>query len=104
MPLEASKIDKCSGKLNDCYSFVSTDKENVVLETVKKAEDDNSVVIRMYEAYNRKCSVNVEAGFDFKEVYICDMLENNETKLVSDGRKVNINIKNYEIVTLKFVR
>lgn len=104
MPFEASYIEKTEGSVADNYSFVSADKDNVVIETIKKAEDDDSIVARMYEAYNRKSKVTVSAGFDFKEVYICDMLENNETKLENDGRNVTLDIKNYEIVTLKFVR
>ena len=104
MPLEASVIGENNGKLDDCYSFVSADKDNVVIETIKKAEDDDSIVVRMYEAYNRKSKANIKVGFDFKEVYICDMLENNETKIEADGRIVPVEIKNYEILTLKFVR
>ena len=104
MPLEASRIAKTEGKLSECYSFVASDKENVVVETVKKAEDDGAIVVRMYETYNRKSKVTITTGFDFKEVYICDMLENNETKLEGDGRCVKVDIKNFEIVTLKFVR
>ena len=104
MPLEAKKVNKNEGKLSEDYSFVSADKENVIVETIKKAESDNSVVIRMYEAYNRKTKAEIKVGFDFKEVYLCDMMENNIEKLAHDGNLVKVNIKNYEILTLKFVR
>lgn len=104
MPLEACAIAPARGNLSDNYSFMSSDKENVVIETVKKAEDDDSVVVRMYEAYNRKTTVTVTAGFDFSEVYLCDMLENNEIKLEHTSNTVTLGIKNYEVVTLKFVR
>ena len=104
MPLEASKIAKTNGKLDECYSFISSDKENVIIETVKKAEDDGAIIARMYEAFNRKSETTITTGFDFKECFICDMLENNETKLESDGRSVKVKLKNFEIVTLKFVR
>ena len=103
MPLEASVIAPNKGALSDCYSFVSVDNRSVVCETVKKAEDDNSIVVRMYETYNSKASATVTAGFDFKEVYVCDMLENNIEKLPHDGRKVKVNLKNFEIITLKFI-
>ncbi len=102
MPLEASEINANNGILCDCYSLVSSDTDSVVVETVKKAEDDNSVVVRMYETYNSKVDATITTGFDFKEVYICDMLENNITKIEHSGRKVELKIKNYEVVTLKF--
>ena len=104
MPLEASKIAKTEGSIADCYSFICADSDNVVIETVKKAEDDDAIVARMYESFNKKSKATITTGFDFKEVYICDMLENNETKLPHDGRSVKVDIKNFEIVTLKFVR
>lgn len=103
MPLEASRISSCCGSLDDCYSLVCCDKANVVVETVKKAEEDNCVVVRMYDAFNKKTNATITTGFDFKEVYVCDMLENNEYKLDYNDRSVKIPVKNYDIVTLKFV-
>ena len=103
MPLEASLVNASKGNVCDNYSLISSDNDSVVVETIKKAEEDNSVVVRMYETYNSKAEVNITAGFDFKEVYVCDMLENSETKLEYSGRKVNLKLKNFEIVTLKFV-
>ena len=77
--------------------------ENVVVETIKKAEDDNSIIVRLYETYNQKANVTVTAGFDFKEVFICDLMENNIEKIENDGKDVKLKVKNFEIVTLKYV-
>ena len=104
MPLMASAIDKGAGTLESCKSIMSSDSLNVIIETIKKAENDDSIVVRMYDAYNKKSLATITAGFDFKEVYLCDMLENNQTKLSHSGRSVNVPVKNFEIVTIKFVR
>lgn len=42
------------GNLPASYSFVQADKENVVIEAVKKAEDSDAVIVRLYECYNRR--------------------------------------------------
>lgn len=102
MPLESSKIAKHNGAIQDCYSLISSNKENVVIETVKKAEDSNSVIVRMYEAFNQKANIEITAGFNFKKVYLCDLLENNIKELEHCGKTVNLKINNFEIVTLKF--
>lgn len=102
-PFVVDKVTKTEGHLPDTYSLIGCDKESVVIETIKKAEDDDSVIVRMYESFDGKVSTNITAGFDFKEVYFCDMLENNISKLESDGRSVKVNLRNFEIVTLKFV-
>ena len=104
MPPEASKISANKGSLPDNWQAVSSNKGNVVIETIKKAETDDSVIVRMYESCNRRSDVTIKTGFDFKEVYECDLMENNIKKLESDNNSVTIPVKNYEIKTLKFIR
>ncbi len=103
MPLEAAEIKENKASLPEQFSLISSDKENVIVETIKKAEDDNTIIARIYESYNSKSKAVITTGFEFKEVYLCDMLENNIKKLPSSCNKVEINIKNFEIITLRFV-
>ena len=103
MPFEAAKISENNGTLSDCYSFAKSDKENVVVETIKKAEEDNSVIVRAYETYNMKADAEITVGFDIKEAYLCDLMENIITKVEHNGTSVNVRFKNYEIVTLKLI-
>ena len=103
MPLEASFIGGTNGNMPEVFSLVKTSPDHVALETIKKAEDGNSVILRIYEFANKKGNVEIELGFDFKELYLCDLMENNIKKLPHDNNKVQIHISNYEIVTLKAV-
>lgn len=103
MPLEAFSQDAKKGTIANTFSMVKSYADNVIVEAVKKAEEDDSIIVRLYESYNKKSHTKIELGFDFKEVYICDMLENNLQKLDFNGRCVDIDIANYEIVTLKFI-
>ena len=43
--------------------------------------------------------------FDFfkKKVYLCDLMENNEAMLTHNGRSVELPVRNFEVVTLKFI-
>lgn len=104
MPLEASFIESTNGNMPERFSLASANSNHVALETIKKAEDDDSVILRLFEFENRKGEVELELGFDFKEIYLCDLMENNIEKLSHDGNKVKINVSNFEIVTLKAVR
>ncbi|MGN0520226.1 MAG: glycoside hydrolase family 38 C-terminal domain-containing protein, partial [Candidatus Fimenecus sp.] len=103
-PLTACKVQKQNGALPESYSLFSMNRENVMMETVKKAEHGDAVVARLYEAYNQRTEVTLTAGFDFKKVYLCDLLENEETELQPDGRTVTLSVKPFEIITLKFER
>ena len=62
------------------------------------------MVVRLYDAFGGKVKTNITVADGFKEVYFCDMLENEIQKLEFDGSKVNIPVSNYEVVTLKFKR
>ena len=103
MPLVAGEVGKNNGTIADNMTLLQSRNENVVIETIKKAEDDNSVVARMYDAYNQKCNAEIKVNFDFKEVWVCDMLETNLEKLEASDGIVKVPVSNFEIVTLKFI-
>lgn len=104
MPLEANFIEAQDGTLADCHSMIACDKANVVVETIKKAEEDDSIIVRLHDEYNQKTVCTLTPGFSFREVYLCDLLENNLEQLSLENGAVKVPVKNFEIVTLKFVR
>ncbi len=100
-PLTALET-KAGGNLPDTFSLVSCNKENLIIETVKKAEDDDSMIVRMYEAFDSRGEVTVTVADGFKEAYFCDLLENELEKLDLSGNTLTLPYKNFEIITLKF--
>ncbi len=103
-PLSATSVISGNGTLPSTFSLVSCDKDNVVIETVKKAEDDDSMIVRLYDAFNRRSKATVTVNGDFKACYLCDMLENNEQQLDLVDGKVTLPVSNFEIITLKFTK
>lgn len=104
LPLIAKKVSKNSGNLDAEYSLVSVDNEAVVIETIKKAEADDSMIIRGYESKNSRANVNISVAKGFKKAYLCNMLEKEETALDFDGKTLNLVVKPFEIFTIKFVK
>ncbi len=91
-----------SGKAaHDSYSLVSTDKDNVIIETVKKAEDSDDVVIRAYETWNKTTDCVYTFDRAPKSVYVCNLLEENEEQLEVSGNTVSLRFKPFEIKTVK---
>ncbi|MCQ2484900.1 MAG: glycosyl hydrolase-related protein [Clostridia bacterium] len=101
-PMKAFEIGKQDGALAEEYSFITCDSDNFIVETVKKAENDNSVIVRGYESYNKRTDVTLTAGFNAEKAYICDLLENNIEELDIKDNKVTFTAKPFEIVTVKF--
>jgi alpha-mannosidase len=83
--------------------LVKTDSLNVIIETVKRAEDGNGIIVRLYE--NERCRgvVTLQAGFELAEVYRCNLLEENQEQLEVSGNQVELDICPYQIMTLRLV-
>lgn len=57
-------------------SLMNISENNIIIDTVKFAEDGSGdVIIRMYESGNTSTSCTLKFGFEAKEVYITNMLE-----------------------------
>ncbi len=82
-------------------SYLSVNDECVVIETVKRAEDGDGIIVRMYEAMQgeRECTLTVNLEFTSAEE--CDMLETPKSVLQSKGNDIRLTFKPFEIKTLR---
>lgn len=101
VPMTAVKVSGNKGTLPCEYSLLSADKENVIFETVKKAEDGDDIILRGYECFNKRTDVTLTLGVPVKSAYICDMLENEETEIPVIDSKISLTFKPFEIITVK---
>jgi alpha-mannosidase len=102
-PLWESVIGAKQGELAERYSFVSADKPNAVITAVKKAEADDGLIVRFYDAYDCKSDVTISVPAAYNKAYLCDLMENELRELEISEGKVKVAVSNFEIVTLKFV-
>lgn len=102
-PLKAFELKKQAGRLKDEYSFVSCNSDNFIIETIKKAEDGDAVVIRGYESYNKRTAVKLKLGFDASKAVICDLMENDAEELEIKDGCIEFIAKPFEIVTVKII-
>ena len=88
------------------FSLVGVSRDNVIVESVKMAEDSENIIIRLYDAYGQRSRATVAFGFEAESAYICDLLEREETELTlsGDGRSVTLEVGAFEIVTLSVRR
>ncbi len=100
-PLYCVAPESGDGCLGGSYSFVAGDKPNVIIETVKKAEDSRDIVVRAYETWNKKTDVTFNFGSEVKKAVECNLLEENETELVVTDNTVSLTFKPFEIKSIK---
>ncbi len=101
VPLIASIEKAHKGSLPEKLSFITLNKDNVILETVKKAEDSDDIVVRMYECYNRRTEVKLTFFNDFIKICECNLLERDINEISFEKNSFSFTIKPYEIKTFK---
>jgi alpha-mannosidase len=85
-------------------ALLSVDKPNIVIETVKNAEDGNGIIVRLYESQRQRGQVTLTTGFALAEAWHVNLLEENGERLSCQGQQVSFAIKPYEIVTLRLIK
>ena len=90
------------GKPGESFSLASLNVPNVVLETVKKAEDGDGVILRMYECENARTPVTLTFNRPLASAESCNCLEEPDGEPVKvDGNKVSFLVKPFEIKTIR---
>ncbi len=88
------------GEAGKDFSFASVNKDNVVIETVKQAEDGEGTVLRLYECRNARTKVSLSVSAPFAKAYSTNLLEDVEEELPVENGQVTFTIKPYEIKTI----
>ncbi len=83
------------------YSLVTASAPNVVVETVKMAEDGDGIIVRLYESHRKRGPVTVRFAFALEAAWVTNLLEENESALGVDQDSIHLDLKPYQIVTLR---
>lgn len=87
----------------DRYSYMNVSKENVVLETIKEAEDGDGIIVRLYEVENKRTHVTLTVAKEIVSAIETNMIEEAEEvqSLKVTGNTVCFEIKPYEVKTFR---
>ncbi len=96
-----SKVKGRTSKVNRHASLVTCDASNVIIETIKQAEDGNGIIVRLYESQRKRGQVKVKAGGEIESAWETNLLEENQSQLQVESGEVILNVKPYQIVTLR---
>jgi alpha-mannosidase len=84
-------------------SLAVVDAPNVVIATIKQAEDTRGIIVRCYENERARGRVALRAGFPLQAAYRCNVLEHDEAELTVQEDEVCFEITPYQIVTLRLL-
>ena len=83
--------------------FVACDSDNIVIETVKAAEDGRGCIVRLSESHRRRGEITLAAAFPLAAVHHTNLLEESLAELAPQGNRVTFFVRPHEIVTLRLV-
>lgn len=83
-------------------SFMETDCSNVVIDTVKLAEDGSGdIIIRMYESMHMSTQCRLKVNIPFSQAIQTNMLEKREQELQILGKDIVLSFRPFEIKTVR---
>jgi len=98
-----ANLAEASPTMREVESFVAIDQPNIVIETVKKAEDGCGFIVRIYESQRKRGDFTLRTNFSLSEAWRTDILEENLEKIPVEDGCLRYKIKPYQILSLRLI-
>lgn len=83
--------------------FITVSKPNVIVETIKLAEDGEGIILRLYESQRRRGLVRIDFFRPVQAAWITNLLEENEQPVNFNGHGIDLQLNPFQIVTMRVV-
>ena len=103
MPLHVIEAESHQGDLPNRQSYFEVDRAGVIIEAVKHAEHEESVIVRLYEANGSRGAVALTTTLPVKHAFHADLMERTGLPIDCTAGIINFAIKPFEIVTFKLI-
>jgi alpha-mannosidase len=97
----AEQTEKHEGTLSPEHSFLQIDSDNVVLTALKKAEDDDALILRFYEWAGKESDVKLHLPPGAESASETNLMEKTTNNISVQNGTVTVPTKPYEIKTVK---
>jgi len=82
-------------------SLVEVDTPQVVVEAIKRAEDSEATIVRLYEAWGGRCRASVRTTLPGRRTFLCDLLERETSEVHVNEGAIELELTPFQILTLK---
>jgi alpha-mannosidase len=82
-------------------SLIEVDTPQVVVEAIKRAEDSDAIIVRLYEAWGGRCRARLRTTLPARRAVLCDLLERERSEVAVKDAEVELDFNPFKIVTLK---
>lgn len=88
------------GNSAEC-SLVEVDTPQVIVEAIKRAEDSDATIVRLYEAWGGRCKARLRTSLPASRAFVCDLLERERGEVAVRDGVIELELTPFKIVTLK---
>ncbi|MCD8106172.1 MAG: glycosyl hydrolase-related protein [Lachnospiraceae bacterium] len=82
-------------------SYLSTEKDNIILDTMKPTQDGSGdIILRFYESKKAATTTRIFTGLG-KKAYVCDMMENILEEIPFENGEMELSFRAFEIKTVR---
>lgn len=83
------------------HSLITVDQPNVIIETIKRAENGAGIIVRLFESQRRRCPFTLTTNFPLEKAWHTNILEENQSEIAVKGKQLQHKIKPYQIITMR---
>jgi alpha-mannosidase len=98
---EASRFNVPLRRTAPVEQFAAVEDPNLVLETIKRAEDSDAIVLRLYEPYGGRGVARIRLKTPFATAQRTNALEDEGVPLEVEGDTIVVGYRPHELVTVK---
>ncbi len=85
-------------------SWIRCNHPNIIIETIKKAEDGDGIILRLYDSLGQRGAAELITTFHVNSAWQTNLLEENQNLLAVTDGKVQFNYRPFQIITLRLQR
>ncbi len=101
VPLRVIPVESHRGDLPAAYSFIQVDTDRVIVEAVKKAEDSDDLIVRLYEACGMGARPRLHFNVEIGSASLATLMEQELEPLATTDRSIALGFTPFEIKTVK---
>ena len=82
-------------------SFAQIKPDNIILTCLKKSEKGSGIILRFFETEGKKTQAEINLFKCPKKVELVNLLEKKEKDMDPENKKIRVEVKPFEIVSLR---
>jgi alpha-mannosidase len=88
--------------LDESLSFLKVEQENIIVTAMKKAENEDAMVIRLFNYDDHDTEINLNLWKSFNAAIETSLIEEEGKPLTLDKNELQLKVGHHEIKTIKF--